>query len=76
MVANHPQISGEVVRSAALEILRKSSEPATTHEVALAVYYFTGNDRVGYSNVSVALRTLASQGAVARQDGKWSAVPQ
>jgi hypothetical protein len=64
-----------LVRNAVLEILRKSSEPATTRELATAAYYFTGDDRVGYGAVQNTLRALLEERLVEKvAPGTWRAV--
>lgn len=72
---NRTQVSGAVIRAALLEVLPKTGEPATTRDLVTAVYYHTGNDRVGYGNVQEALKELERQGSVARWAGSWMAVP-
>lgn len=68
------QIAGSVIRNAVLEVLRRSGEPAKTREVVTAVYFFTGNDRVGYDNVRTVLRALAAEQVVVESVDGWQAV--
>lgn len=68
------RVRSAVVRAALLELLRKSSEPATTRDLVTAVYHFTGNDHVGYDHVRQGLRVLASENAVVESADGWRAV--
>lgn len=65
-----------LVRDAVLAILRKSPEPASVKELALAAYYFTGDDRVSSASVQSALQRLAKDDLVERCGrGVWRALP-
>lgn len=69
------RVSGADIRAALTDLLGKSAEPVPVRELVTAVYHVIGNDRVGYGNVTQALRRLAKEGAAQKTSaGMWEAV--
>lgn len=67
-------IPRKLVSDTVLDILHKAPEPASIRDLADAVYYRTGDDRVGYTSVASALHQLSKHRLVTGRDGLWSAV--
>ncbi len=68
-------VPGAIIRDALVQLLAGQAEPTSVRELVTAVYHRTGDDRIGYGNVTSALRDLAADGQVVRVDrGYWQAV--
>lgn len=69
------RVASSVIRDALTQILAKQDQPASARDLATAVYHFTGDDRVGYEKVAIALRAMAADGTVRKTStGLWEAV--